>query len=229
MNKEPLVRHLILLRHGETDANAQSIVQGQSHVPLNATGHEQARRLAQRLTRYEPKIELLISSDLRRAMETAERIGHAVEIDVVPDAGWRERGLGVMEGRPFADLLTWRAQNGEDTPPGGETREQMAGRVRETIQRTMETHAQRGVIAVVSHGGTIQLVLKMLVDGHLPLASGHAPVELCDVVNCSILHLAVSHGRWTVHCVNDASHLADLPARGRPNPDASTHSRSSQV
>jgi broad specificity phosphatase PhoE len=162
-------------------------------------------------------------------METAERISHAMEIDLLTDPGWRERGLGIMEGRPFADLLAWRAENGEDTPPGGETRQQMADRIRETIHRTMESHAHRDVIAVVSHGGTIQLVLKMLIDGHLPLASGHAPVELCDVVNCSILHLAVSNDCWTVHCINDAAHLADLPARGRPNPDASTHSRSSQV
>src|SRR5688572_25968571 len=101
MNAE---RHLLILRNGETDANAMSIVQRHSHVPLNEVGEQQARRLAARLAAYQPRAEIVISSDLSRAMQTAKIIAQTIEAPIIPDADWRERGLGVMEGQPFAEL-----------------------------------------------------------------------------------------------------------------------------
>ena len=224
-------RHLLLLRHGETDANAAGIIQGQSHVPLNDTGIEQARRLARRLATYQPRIELIVSSDLRRAMQTAELIARKTEMPVVADPAWRERGLGIMEGRPFAELLNWRTETGQDTPPQGETRHDMEARVERAARGIFDRFPESSTIAVVTHGGTIQIVMNAIANGKFALSAGQKPVELCDVLNCSILHLEVSADRrWSARCMNDAAHLSDMPPpRGRPNPDAPPLSRSSQV
>ena len=70
MNREI---HLLLLRHGQTDSNASGIVQGHLPVPLNALGRQQAAALAGRLRTYTPRIGRLVSSDLARAAQTAER------------------------------------------------------------------------------------------------------------------------------------------------------------
>lgn len=224
--------HLLLLRHGETDANAAGIIQGQSHVPLNDTGMEQARRLARRLVTFKPRIELIVSSDLRRAMQTAEWIARETAAPIIADPSWRERGLGVMEGRAFADLLNWRAETGQDTPPDGETREAMEARVRRAVQQMPARFPSCSTIALVTHGGTIQIVMNLLATGGLPLTKDHEAFETCDVLNCSILHLVFHRDerRWSVRCVNDTAHLSDMPPpRGRPNPDAPPLSRSSQV
>lgn len=230
-------RHLLLLRHGETDANATGVIQGQSHVPLNATGIEQAGRLARRIAAYDPRIDRIVSSDLRRAMLTAEHIGQATGLSVIPDSSWRERGLGIFEGRAFGDLLAWRAETGQDTPPGGEERAAMEARIERAVRQTLDRFGEGATIAVVTHGGAIQAVMNLLATGKLPLAADHPPVEPCDVLNCSILHLVVAAAadkgeqhRWSVRCANDAAHLSDMPLpRGRPNPDAPPLSRSTQV
>ena len=62
---------LILIRHGETDWNRELRFQGQVDVPLNAMGHEQARRLAQRLAQEQCVVDHLVCSDLIRAQQTA--------------------------------------------------------------------------------------------------------------------------------------------------------------
>jgi len=88
---------LILIRHGETDWNRELRFQGQLDVPLNATGLEQARRVAERLA-GEP-LDALFSSDLQRALQTAralaQRAGHD---EPLLEAGLREQHFGMVEG-----------------------------------------------------------------------------------------------------------------------------------
>ena len=89
--------NFIIIRHGETDWNRQHRFQGQIDVPLNATGREQARRLALRL-QHEP-IDLLVSSDLQRAQQTAAPLSSLRALSVAAlHAGLREQSFGVLEG-----------------------------------------------------------------------------------------------------------------------------------
>src|SRR3990167_7852316 len=93
---------LILIRHGETDWNRELRFQGQVDVPLNATGHEQARRLARRMAREAVAVDHLVSSDLLRTRQTAELVvvTHGGVLDMV----WRTaRGLG-LEGPRQSDI-----------------------------------------------------------------------------------------------------------------------------
>eukprot|EP01042_Synura_sphagnicola_P018665 gene18665-biopygen18449 len=86
---------LILIRHGETDWNRELRFQGHVDVPLNATGHEQARRLADRLAAERPVVHHLICSDLIRTQQTAtpslQVLSPRARIDTLPDSALREK------------------------------------------------------------------------------------------------------------------------------------------
>src|SRR5690606_35660958 len=107
-------------RHGITDANAGGVIQGHQPTPLSETGRAQAARLADRLRLWRPKIDLLISSDLRRARQTAEPIALALDLPILTDRTWRERGMGELEGKTVGERETWRAATGDSDPPGAE-------------------------------------------------------------------------------------------------------------
>lgn len=205
--------HVLLLRHGLTDANATGTIQGHSPTPLNATGHRQAALLARAVAAWRPRVEALVSSDLRRAAQTAEPVATSCGLDVVYNPAWRERGLGEMEGKTFADREIWRSASGEhgDTP-GAEPADAFRTRVHAALLALPVRFTRNAVVAVVTHGGCMRAILTMLSDGRLPLSANQDSVEAVEIANCSILHLVCerANGTWGVGCVNDIAHLAGL-------------------
>lgn len=206
------LRHILLLRHGLTDANSEGVIQGHRPTPLNALGMEQARRLAGRLGRYVPAIERLISSDLPRAVQTAEPIAAACGLPIAFDPMWRERCFGELEGKTAAQTEIWRAAAGEIDPPGAESAGQFVGRIQGALMKVAGDRGEGQAVAVVTHGGPCRAVLRMLIDGRLPLAAGSQPPELTMIANCSIMHLiyAPAAGRWQIACLNEVGHLEEL-------------------
>jgi len=99
---------LILTRHGVTDWNRELRFQGQVDVPLNATGHEQARRLARRLAEEAVVADHLVSSDLVRTRQTAAPVLGALlpqlHIDALTDPGLREQDFGLVDGMRVQDI-----------------------------------------------------------------------------------------------------------------------------
>ena len=206
--------HVLLLRHGQTDANATGTLQGHLPTPLNALGLLQARRLAGRVARHVPRVTALVSSDLRRAAETAEPVAAAGGLAVSYDLAWRERGFGTFEGRTVGERDTWRAAHGDSDPPGAESLPDFRARVAGALRSLRGRFAAHDSVAVVTHGGPVGVLLRMLADGTLPLAAGGAPPEVGQVPNCSVMELvgeATAGGMaWRVACVNDVAHLSDL-------------------
>jgi broad specificity phosphatase PhoE len=200
---------LLLLRHGQTDSNAAGVVQGHLPVALNEFGHRQAALLAARLKTATPRIGRLISSDLPRAAQTAQPIARALELPIEFDAAWRERLLGVFQGKPVGERRLWTLASGEETPPGAESAGEFEARVRTALER-LEAPVDGVPIAVVTHGGPVRVVLKMLNEGRLP-SDGDRPPPPPLIENCSILQLhRTTRGTWRIACVNDASHLEEL-------------------
>lgn len=210
------ILHVLLLRHGVTDANKNGIVQGHSPVPLNAEGIAQSRRLARRIAGYKPRVEKLISSDLVRAMQTAEQIHLATGLEIEPDEAWRERGMGELEGKQ-ADIWSAVQARDEMQPRGAESPQAHHQRVREAFLSLPERCAGVKCVAVVTHGGTTWNLLNMLNERSLPLAAGEGPLELGNAPNCALTHLigSKSNGQWEwrVQCLNDASHLTAVTDR----------------
>jgi probable phosphoglycerate mutase len=203
--------HILLIRHGQTDANAQGRLQGHLPTPLNLAGVRQANLLAGRLAAHSPPVEVIISSDLPRAAETAGPIASACGLKLRIDPAWRERSFGLLEGKPIGDKKMWEVAAGESDPPGAEPSADLRARIHNALLSLPREHGNKAVIAVVTHGGPIRAILKMLADGSLELVRGHPPVEVTTVPNCSILHLIArnySEGfRWKIDSVNDVSHL----------------------
>ena len=205
---------VLLVRHGQTDANASGTLQGHLPTPLNLTGIRQATLLADRLAAWRPPVAALLSSDLPRAAQTAGPIAAACGLRATYSPDWRERGFGLLEGKPIGNRAIWQVAGGEIDPPGAEPSTEFMDRVRSALLAVAAAHRERPCVAVVTHGGPIRGVLKMLIDGRLELTRGHRPVELVPISNCSILHLLARHYRggvrWRVAAVNDVAHLGEL-------------------
>jgi probable phosphoglycerate mutase len=210
--------HVLLLRHGQTDANAQGILQGHQPTPLNALGLEQAQRLAGRIGRRVPKVTAIVSSDLRRAAQTALPVAAACGLALGYDAAWRERGFGTFEGRSVGERETWRAAHGDTDPPGAEPMAAFNARVRDALESLPRRFPDHQAVAVVTHGGPVGILLRMLADGTLPAAAAGDAPELVRAGNCSVMELVRERARdgprdgfaWRIACVNDVSHLDGL-------------------
>ncbi len=205
---------ILLVRHGQTDANASGTLQGHLPTPLNLTGIRQAQLLADRLAAWRPRVAALVSSDLPRAAQTAGPVAAACGLKIAFDPRWRERAFGLLEGKAVVDRSLWQVAGGEVDPPGAEPSAEFLARVRAALTALATAHRHRPVVAVVTHGGPMRAVLRMLIDGRLELVRGHRPVELVTIANCSLLRLRARHyrsgTRWRVSAVNDVAHLGDL-------------------
>ena len=203
---------LFLIRHGQTDSNAGGVLQGHLPTSLNTLGRAQAERLAERLRQLRPPVDVLVTSDLQRALETAEPIARALGLPARVDAAWRERGFGTLEGQTLGELAIWRAASGGLDPPGGEGTEAFYARI-EAALGALAAEPGGDRVAVVTHGGAIRAVLHLLASGRVPRAAGEPPPEVVPIINGSILHMALDGttktSAWRVLRVNDAAHLAE--------------------
>ena len=134
---------LLLVRHGETEDNLRQIMQGQTHGRLTAHGRQQAEALAQQLS--SKKIDVLVSSDLQRAIDTAVIIGAPHHLPLVTTPLLRERDWGGFTGRFIPDLKD------EKWPDDVETMAQLMARSRDFIDFVL-THYAGCCVVAVGHG-----------------------------------------------------------------------------
>jgi probable phosphoglycerate mutase len=159
---------IIAIRHGQTAWNAEMRMQGQLDTALDALGRWQAQQLAQALA-HEP-IDVIVTSDLSRAMQTAAPLAHAKKLRVRPERGLRERCFGVFEGFTYADIARhwpddtarWRARDPSFAPARGESLAGFYERCVDVAQRLADEHAGR-VIAWVTHGGVLDCLYRAAV------------------------------------------------------------------
>jgi broad specificity phosphatase PhoE len=149
----------LLVRHGETDWNADGRLQGQTDRPLSDFGRQQARRLADELATEE--FEAIYSSDLGRARETAEIVGARLELPVALDPDLREKDWGTWEG------LT--AVERDHVEFAGETTEAHQERMLRALQRIAERHPGDGSVLVVTHGGSMRRIQTAATGMALPV------------------------------------------------------------
>jgi probable phosphoglycerate mutase len=161
------VTTLLLVRHAETDWNAERRWQGHADVPLNARGLEQAQMLAQQLAGQ--PVDAIYASDLSRARDTAAAVGARLGVDVVVDPDLREIDVGPIEGLTAEEARGFEGWHGEP-------KEAHAERVLRAVRRIAERHPGERVL-VVTHGGSLRRVHE-----HLGLESG--PFENCVVWAC---------------------------------------------
>ena len=138
---------LLLVRHGETDWNAEGRLQGHTDRPLNDFGRRQARALADRLAG--DGITAMYTSDLSRAQETAEILAERLGLAVVVDPDLRERNWGTWEGLTGGER--------DKVEFAGESPEEHRERVMRAVGRIVEGHPDQRVL-VVTHGGSLRRI-----------------------------------------------------------------------
>jgi broad specificity phosphatase PhoE len=195
------LRRLILLRHGQTDYNVAGRMQGHLDSVLTALGHEQAAAAAPVLAALGP--DRVVSSDLQRAVDTAEVVGTACGLAVKFDARLRETHLGEWQGCTVPEIdadhpgaiATWRSDP-TWAPPGGESRVDVVARSRPVVD---ELDAEFGdsdgssTVLLVAHGGLIA----GLVTGLMELPTEVWP-SFGGLGNCrwAVLARREDHPRW---------------------------------
>jgi probable phosphoglycerate mutase len=194
---------IFLVRHGETVGNAARIVQ-RPDSPLSARGVAQAERVARRLAGE--GIARVVSSDLARAVTTAEALHRITGAPLSFEPLLQERNFGDLRGTPYAEL-------GVDmfapdyAPPNGETWPAFHARVDRAWARVCAlAEAGGGHLAVVTHG----LVCRSLAARHLVLPAGEAVPLRWENTSVTMVECPAP---WRVRLLNCIAHLDDLDAR----------------
>ena len=134
------IRRLVMLRHGQTEYNAGSRMQGQLDTELSDLGRDQAVAAAEVLAKRQPLV--IVSSDLRRALDTAVALGDRSGMPVLVDTRLRETHLGDWQGMTHLEVdaaapgarLAWR-ENARWAPHGGESRVDVVVHVQHNEER----------------------------------------------------------------------------------------------
>jgi broad specificity phosphatase PhoE len=200
-----------LVRHGESEANAEGVWQGQSDARLNSRGREQAERLGARLAGF--SFDLVVASDLQRTTATAVAAGLAAE----PDAKWRELDLGRWEGLTSAEVMARYPEEmrglmaGEDVPVGGgETWGGFCARADAAVDGLAARLREGERALVITHGGFIGAYL----SGLLRFRSRRRPWPVEHPANTAVTVIVAEGGGRRVRALNDATHLAPAPPVG---------------
>ena len=227
------ITRVLAIRHGETAWNVDTRIQGQLDIPLNETGRWQAHRLA--LAMAEESIDALYSSDLLRALQTAQAVSSGCGLNIVTDAGLRERGFGEFEGLTFKEIEQrwpeqserWRKRDPTFGPLGGEALADFYARSITTVTQLASAHPGQ-TIAVVAHGGVMDCLYRAATRLGL-----QAP-RSWQLGNASINRLLYTPQGFTLVGWSDTYHLEDASLdestdgetgaeqRGQPQPAGRT-------
>ncbi len=159
---------LLLVRHGETDWNAEGRLQGHTDRPLSEYGRRQARRLAEELV--DEPLDAIYASDLARARETAEIVGERLTLPVMLDGDLREKDWGTWEGLTPAER--------DRVEFSGESTEAHQERILRALGRIAQRHPGACVL-VVTHGGSMRRVQTAALGMAMPV------VENCGSWLCA--------------------------------------------
>jgi glucosyl-3-phosphoglycerate phosphatase len=215
------IRRLVMLRHGQTEWNADSRMQGQLDTDLTDLGREQAAAAAEVLAKRQPLV--IVSSDLRRALDTATALGERAGLPVEVDTRLRETHLGDWQGLTHLEVdevapgarLAWR-DDARWAPHGGESRVDVAERSMPLVDELLERHPEWGVddperpVVLVAHGGLIAALTAAL----LALPVDNWPV-LGGMGNASWVQLSghdvpgVEGIRWRLDVWNASAQVAN--------------------
>jgi len=197
---------LLLVRHGITESNSARKFVGYGDVELSAAGYRQVEQLRDRLA--DDKIDAVYSSDLRRALVTAEVISSGHKVDIVTCPELREINYGNVEGLTFEEISRLYPEVAESLTnfslrlefPGGESFEGFVERASKFLNK-LKKHTLSQTMLIVAHGGP----LRVLVCRLLGIDLGHWKQIRLD--NASLSIVETYSQRAIVSLLNDTAHL----------------------
>lgn len=197
---------ICLVRHGETEWNAERRIQGQIDIGLNETGQRQAVAAGRWLQRA--GIVALYSSDLKRAWTTAQAIGTALGLVPTPVPEMRERRYGVFEGLTYDEAKAkypdgygaFEGRNADYAFENGESLKAMFARVTGKLQQIAAAHPGQSVV-VVLHGGVLDVINRFVRGNPLEM-----PRDFL-IPNAGINWISVVDGAWHLDAWGETGHL----------------------
>ncbi|HEX8190557.1 MAG TPA: histidine phosphatase family protein [Pyrinomonadaceae bacterium] len=204
---------VLLVRHGQSQGNAESRFGGHSPTPLSELGHRQAEATARALAKE--RVTAVYSSDLLRAVQTAEPLARAAGLEITKTPALRERSVGLMEGLTFEEAAAAHPEeyaallrrDFERVLAGGESYRQLLDRAAAELDRAAERH-RGGTVALFSHAGTICILVLHLMGA---LDAPHLKPVWLSSSNCGITRFELrSDGFVRVSTLNDTRHLTGV-------------------
>lgn len=204
----PLITRITAIRHGETAWNVDTRIQGQLDISLNEKGYWQAEQAAKAMAGE--SVDMIISSDLSRAYETALAVASPHGLTVHTDHGLREREFGSFQGKTFAEIeaqmpeeaLLWRKRVPEFSPGGGESLLQFRERTTQCLRRLVAQNPGKHIV-VVSHGGVMDIIYREATGLDL-----QAP-RTWQLGNASINRVLFNGEHFSLVGWSDTSHLRE--------------------
>lgn len=204
----PHTTRFCIVRHGETEWNAERRIQGQIDIGLNDTGRLQARAAGRWLAGR--GIAALYASDLRRAWDTAAEIGLVLGLQAVAAPQLRERRYGIFEGLTYAEAArrfpegyaAFEGRNADYDFENGESLTTMYARVTGKLIELAEWHRGQ-TIAVVVHGGVLDVINRFVRGNPLEM-----PRDFL-IPNAGLNWVCAGASGWTLESWGETAHLAD--------------------
>ena len=196
--------HLMLVRHGVTEWNAQRRYQGQTDVQLSDLGVRQAELVAERLAGE--KIDAVYASDLSRAWETARIIAGKSGLEVFTEPRLRELKFGILEGLTFEEaeaqhpeMISAWLNDFNNTPDGAETIQAFNARIVSLLDDLREKHDEQ-VLLLVGHGGSLSEILRVVLE----LSPGKR--WYLELENASLSEVSIAEDYVSLKRLNDTCH-----------------------
>jgi broad specificity phosphatase PhoE len=179
-----MLKQVLLIRHGETDWNAEQRWQGHNNIPLNRVGIAQAEALAEKVGNFSP--EVLLSSDLARAQQTAQVIARRLKIPFYIAEQLREVNVGGAEGLGTEEIVQrfgpetirrWRSIHPDDLDFAFDCGETKLAAVRRALKELVQFLHSTEVdsVCVVTHG----MLIRTLIHYLFPRLETPLPVSNC--------------------------------------------------
>jgi broad specificity phosphatase PhoE len=217
------IRRLVMLRHGQTEYNAGSRMQGQLDTELSDLGREQAAAAAEILAKRQPL--LIVSSDLQRALDTAIALGERSGLPVLVDERLRETHLGDWQGMTHLEVdaaapgarLAWR-DNARWAPHGGESRVDVAARSMPLVAELIAQQGEWGLdepdrpMVLVAHGGLIAALTAALLGlpvDNWPILGGMGNASWVQLSGHSENDAAPEDVRWRLDVWNASAQVSN--------------------
>jgi probable phosphoglycerate mutase len=204
-----MATEITIVRHGETTWNVEKRIQGHSNSKLTENGILQAELVANALAKRE--FDVLISSDLERAAETAKIINTQLLLPHEYNSNLRERSFGLMEGKTFAEIkqqlpneyAAYKKREIKHIIPEGESIEQLFVRVTKEIEKITRKY-QNQKILIVSHGLVLEMMMYKTFNIELDKPRAFS------INNSSISSFYIDNNNWFLKEWGVIEHLVSL-------------------
>ncbi len=202
---------IIMVRHGESEANRNNIFAGSFDADLQHRGEKQAEKTAEFIAENY-KVDKIYASDLKRAFKTGKAVADRTGVEIIPDRRLREISAGKWEGEKFDDLVikypeeytVWRTDLGNARCPGGESTKELGERILAALTEIAEQNEGKTVV-IATHATPVRAMQTHCIYGDLGRMK-----DVKWVSNASVSEFFYENGKFTCGKISQDEHLNEL-------------------